>query len=531
MNFSLEHGNNTIEVRAMSGANRLETWTLKFSSDQFNPSAQTSITDADVVDDYADGSVSFDYSIPSDLGAPFNYSILLNGEYRYNSSRLHTDVVDHFLFSELETGLHEIRLEVVDEAGRRSTFIEELELVLDDEPLSVQCKTTSGVELTPHHAPDYQIIKLAHRKRKFICDVDDGTSTLNLLHERNEYGAVWASIDGKDAQITHRRGDVFEIQTTLHEDDTPGLRLSTSTPWIDGNLGNQTIHLYVVYDMQVINEYGTLGGVATFNESLSLNAAFLLVGFHLDEEPTEEAEVRIGDGPWTPATITTMREYSEAGGKRNVIVNLAITNSDINQSGTTEVSLKVTAADGIVNSIARTFHYNLTLCATEGLIAQVDESNYTVHCLPEFYVGPVFPEDNITIADDVFGSFGFVGREGAQWDAPADCTPSSSNERVNPTVETAGAGSGLFNVSTEEKMNLHSKITLTCRDIHGLETSFSFNVSFTYEPSTIEQIQTLVSDNLGGLVVIILLAMALVYRKNRTQNTTDSPTSEKEETT
>ena len=80
-------------------------------------------------------------------------------------------------------------------------------------------------------------------------------------------------------------------------------------------------------------------------------------------------------------------------------------------------------------------------------------------------------------------------------------------------------------------MNLHSKITLTCRDIHGLETSFSFNVSFTYEPSTIEQIQTLVSDNLGGLVVIILLAMALVYRKNRTQNTTDSPTSEKEETT
>ena len=167
--------------------------------------------------------------------------------------------------------------------------------------------------------------------------------------------------------------------------------------------------------MQVINEYGTFGGVATFNESLSLNAEFLLVGFHLDEEPTEEAEVRIGDGPWEPATITTVREYSEAGGKRNVIVNLAITNSDINQSGTTEVSLKVTAADGIVDSIARSFRYNLTLCATEGLIAQVDEPNQTVHCLPEFYVGPVFPEDSITIADDVFGSFGFVGRDGAPW--------------------------------------------------------------------------------------------------------------------
>lgn len=533
MNFSLEHGNNTIEVRATSGANRLETWTLKFSSDQFNPSAQTSITDADMVDDYADGSVSFDYSIPSDLGAPFNYSILLNGEYRYNSSRLQTDVVDNFLFSELDTGPYEIRLEVVDEAGRRSTFTEELEVVRDDEPLSVQCKTTSGLELTPHHAPDYQIIKRKDIGRgKFICDVDDGTSTLNLLHERNEYGAVWASIDGKDAQITHRRGDVFEIQTTLHEDDYTGpaiINIFTVDRW--GNFGNQTIHLYVVYDMQVINEYGTLGGVATFNESLSLNAAFLLVGFHLDEEPTEEAEVRIGDGPWTPATITTMREYSEAGGKRNVIVNLAITNSDINQSGTTEVSLKVTAADGIVDSIARTFHYNLTLCATEGLIAQVDESNYTVHCLPEFYVGPVFPEDSITIADDVFGSFGFVGREGAPWDAPADCTPSSSNERVNPTVETAGAGSGLFNVSTEEKVNLRSKITLTCRDIHGLETSFSFNVSFTYEPSTIEQIQTLVSDNLEGLVVMFLLAVVLVSRMSRTQNTTDSPTSEKEETT
>ena len=160
----------------------------------------------------------------------------------------------------------------------------------------------------------------------------------------------------------------------------------------------------------------------------------------------------------------------------------------------------------------------------------MDEPNQTVHCLPEFYVGPVFPEANITIADDVFGSFGFVGREGAPWDAPADCTPYSSHERVNPTVETGDAGSGLFNVSTEEKMNVRSEITLTCRDTHGLETSFSFNVSFTYEPSTIEQIQTLVSDNLEGLVVVILLAVAMVYGKNRTQNTTDSPTSEKEET-
>ena len=279
----------------MSGANRLETWTLKFSSDQFNPSAQTSITDADVVDDYADSSVSFDYSIPSDLGAPFNYSILLNGEYRYNSSRLHTDVVDHFLFSELETGLHEIRLEVVDEAGRRSTFIEELEVVLDDEPLSVQCKTTSGVELTPHHAPDYQIIKRKDIGRgKFICDVDDGTSTLNLLHERNEYGAVWASIDGKDAQITHRRGGVFEIQTTLHEDDYTGpaiINIYTVDRWKPRQSNDSPVSLFMT--CRVINEYGTFGGVATFNESLSLNAEFLLVGFHLDEEPTEEAEVKL----------------------------------------------------------------------------------------------------------------------------------------------------------------------------------------------------------------------------------------------
>ena len=103
--------------------------------------------------------------------------------------------------------------------------------------------------------------------------------------------------------------------------------------------------------------------------------------------------------------------------------------------------------------------------------------------------------------------------------------------KVNPTVDTEGAGSGLFNVSTEEKMNLHSKITLTCRDIHGLETSFHSMYPSRTSHQPIEQIQTLVSDNLGGLVVIILLAMALVYRKNRTQNTTDSPTSEKEETT
>lgn len=485
----LLHGTNNIEILTESGSSMSSQYSYRFLSDQYAPTLWAELESQDASDYYADGRMRLDFSAPFDGASPLSYHIYLNDQLESEAYGFEEELNQSYVFTNLEQGYNEIRIQVSDESGQSVTRVfDEVLVNFDVSPMNLNCKFGDNTNTFAIDSAESLVVisSIELVNPRVDCAVYDGLSTVDLPSGFGTIVSVHVNEMPEIVNLVQEEPNHFTFRMSpLNGNDFIGwidLSIVTIDRW--GNLGNHSFNLFVKHSVQTINSYNSLNVEIDRLDPQEIVHEFLIIGLHASQTPVVTLYARLpGEENWN-ISINDY-EFRPAQGELGKYV-LSFKEPDEILIGHTAsdplvYEVYISAMDEMVPEFNEVFQLSLDGCKSPGLRLDISP-NGMVSCQAVEYVGPTLPTHTLELNYSNTQSMSRMIEPGVVDDSrSAQESCKVFNQIGQFQIEIVD---GNVSVSSAES---NGSFTILCEDVHGLNESYTIPIQLLPEEKRQDQ--------------------------------------------